>query len=173
MNRLQARRIVKQLDEVLGANYTDPSTVERVQRALKIPVDGKMGPQTRAAVKAFNIKRGAPQDGENITDGTLGYIAGMEVVAAQRAQEAADIPIYGPPLPAGFGAPAAPKASASVASPATSTFDVNQLFPPAKAEPPTPVIRKEAGMPVWQMVVAGLGVVAIGAGAFMLVRKKR
>ncbi len=169
MNRLQARRIVKQLDEVLGANYADPSTVERVQRALKIPVDGKMGPQTRAAVKAFNIKRGAPQDGENITDGTLGYIAGMEVVAAQKAQADAEIPIYGPPLPAGFGTPAPSNPTAAP----VSTFDVNQLFPPAKAEPPVPVVKKEAGMPVWQMVVAGLGVVAIGAGGFLLLRGKK
>lgn len=61
--------------------YTDKNTAQRVQRALGISADGIIGPQTRAAVSAFNSAHGIAS-GTDISDQTLAAIAASGNTAA-------------------------------------------------------------------------------------------
>lgn len=169
MNRLRQKRLTKKLDEVLGdfgtgaapsvgAVYTDKPTVQRVQKALYLDPDGIIGPKTRAAVKDFNTKRGAPQDGENITDGLLAALAARDA-------EAAAWPVFGPPMPE---APAA----AVPATPSSPMYVSTVTAAPRVAAKPPVATAGISNMPWWQIALAVLGVGAIGAGTYMLVRKK-
>lgn len=164
MNRLQQRRLSRALDELfgdfgtgaapsVGTVYTDKPTVQRVQKALYLDPDGVIGPKTRAAVKAFNEKRGAPQDGENITDGLLAAIAARDA-------EAAAWPVFGPPAPEASRAENPVPSSAGVVRPTKV---------PAAAAAGGGLLQ---GIPTWQLVLGALGVAAIGTGAFLLARKK-
>ena len=166
MNRLRERRLSRTLEELfgdfgtgaapsVGAKYTDKDTVIRVQKALYVDPDGIIGPKTRAAVKAFNEKRGAPQDGENITDGLLAALAARDA-------EAASWPVFGPSMPE------VPAASTPSSPSYVSTVTA---APRVVAKPPV-ATAGFSSMPWWQVALAVLGVGAIGAGTYMLVRKK-
>jgi peptidoglycan hydrolase-like protein with peptidoglycan-binding domain len=165
-------------DVIFGAVYTDAKSVKKVQAALNINVDGKIGPQTREAVKQFNINRGAPEDGENITDGTLYAVDGMstakswwdKLVGPSKPEAKPEIPPY-------YGTPA-PKA------PAPSYSSI--LAPSAPAAPPAPIVltspapgaapadgenfltRKVKGLnvPAWWVIAGGVGALAIGFGVY-------
>lgn len=140
----------------VGAVYTDSATVKRVQKALNISVDGKIGPQTKAAVKAFNTQRGFSGDGENITDGTLAAIAGLEYTASQTPTVLSTPSVSKPSvmqMPAFNVSPSA----------ATTTQKEGE-----KAEQPglfsTPVPGLD--LPLWQVLLGALGLTAIGVGVY-------
>jgi peptidoglycan hydrolase-like protein with peptidoglycan-binding domain len=46
-----------------GTHYTFSAEIQRIQRALHIPADGLDGPQTQAAIKAFQSSHGLTPDG--------------------------------------------------------------------------------------------------------------
>lgn len=95
---------------LVGADkvYTDSATVTQVQAQLHAlslnshnpsldpgKIDGKIGPNTNAAVAAFNVAYGWPTDGSSITDGTLVALKRPDVIdpagyAAQQAAASAD-----------------------------------------------------------------------------------
>jgi peptidoglycan hydrolase-like protein with peptidoglycan-binding domain len=169
MNRIRQKRLTKTLEEMLGdfgtgaapsvgATYADKATVQRVQKALHLDPDGILGPKTRAAVKAFNEQRGAPQDGENITDGLLAALAARDA-------EAAAWPVFGPLAEAALSTAGAPSAPSYVSTGTTA----------AKTKVPVAAAVAAGGLgdlPWWQIALAALGVGAIGTGAYLLMRKK-
>lgn len=164
MSRLRDRRLSRQIEEMfgdfgtgaapsVGAVYTDKPTVQRVQKALYLEPDGIIGPKTRGAVKAFNAQRGAPQDGENITDGLLAALAARDA-------EAASWPVFGPP----------PQETQQAALSPSSPMYVSTVTAAPRVASKPPVAA--AALPWWQIALAVLGVGAIGAGAYMMVRKR-
>lgn len=139
----------------VGAVYTDKANVERVQRALGLTVDGKIGPNTRAAVKKFNEQRGASGDGENITDGTLAAVAGLEYSNSQKvvpSSKSSAVQMG----PAGGPGPVGVPASSSDDEPGFFSMNV-------------PGIDR----PLWQVGLGTLGVFSIGLGLYLSFRSDK
>jgi len=171
-------------DIVFGAVYTDAKSVKKVQKALNIEVDGKIGPETRGAVKQFNINRGAPEDGESITDGTLYAVDGMstakswwdKLVGPSKPEAKPEIPPYyskSAPKPA----PKAPSYSSLLApsapsAPAESSSQIVLTAPgAAPADGENFLTRKVKGLnvPTWQVLVGAVGALAVGVGVYYTV----
>ena len=165
-------------DIVFGAVYTDAKSVKKVQKALNIEVDGKIGPETRGAVKQFNESRGFPQDGENITDGTLYAVDGLSSAKGWWERT------FGTPTPA--AAPTVPPYYApkkTAAAPSYSSI-LTPSMPAASAAPPAPIVLTEPGaapsdgenfltrkvkglnVPAWWVIAGGVGALAIGFGVY-------
>lgn len=132
----------------VGAVYTDSATVKRVQKALNLTADGIIGPKTKAAVKAFNVQRGQPGDGENITDGVLAAVSGLEYLASQPKPSAA--PMMSSFSPSGaLIAPGQPSYSPEAPSAFSLIMTENVQY---------------INQPLWKVLVGIVGVTAIGIG---------
>ena len=137
--------------DIFGATYTDKDTVKRVQRALGIKVDGIIGPQTRGAVSTFNASHGAASDGSNITDATLAAVSQMESSGVSTGVT----PSVPGPVP---GGPIVVTPQGQLPLPSTSPLSaLSQPF--------------IGGLPLWQVMLGAVGLVAIGLGVKSALKK--
>jgi peptidoglycan hydrolase-like protein with peptidoglycan-binding domain len=126
-----------------GTHYTDAGTIAAVQRALnsrgyKVKVDGKFGPETEGALYKVTGQHGPPDDAAL---STLGVSPGGS--SAQSNARSAASP-----------SKSAIVSRAGSASTAPSASFLTQNVPGLER-------------PVWQVVLGGLGVAAIGTGLYL------
>lgn len=123
--------------------------VEYLQQRLGIPVDGKFGSDTEAAVKAFQAKW-LPGRFAN------GVVGGATMLAIEQH----------PPTTAAAAARAPTRSPALSVVPSSSTSAASA--PPAKV-PDKPRIGI-GGFPLWQIGIAVAGAALIGTGIYLGVR---
>lgn len=128
-----------------GSHYTDSGTITAVQRALnsrgyKVKVDGKFGPETEGALFKVTGQHGPPDDAALATLGVSPGGSG----AQSSARSSASSPNSKSAI--------APRSGASAIAPSASFLTQN-----------VPGLER----PVWQVVLGGLGVAAIGTGLYL------
>ena len=134
--------------------YTDQPTVLAVQKALKLKgfdpgaLDGIFGKKTLAAVKQLQAKLKSDQTG------AIDYGVLMALGVSAPGAKAAGPGTAGGGVTGGGAAASTPSAPGSSAMPAFLMQDV-------------PYVNR----PLWQVLVGGLGLGAIGVGVYRMVRK--
>ena len=135
--------------------FTDKDTVRYVQQALaalpaaaqdpvlQIKADGVIGPATKAAINKFNTQYRGSSDGSDITQGTLDALH-LNPAGA----------------PSGYRAATPLKISASAAA---SPIDAHDSAGGGG------VIDYLKSLPTWQLVLGGVGVLAVGYATYRLV----
>lgn len=191
---------------VLGVVHIDAATVALVQGALgalpaassdpvfgvfkdKKEIDGRIGPKTRAAVGKFNKQyRGAPEDGESITDGTLAALKLNVVIPptpapvitiVEKPKSSSAPPVTQEWTPPSWDSILSQSGQSQIVikDPAGGYIDANRgesWTPPVKPSLPTAAASGGGmldGIAPWKLALGALGVLGIGAGVWFAVRR--
>ncbi len=173
----------------VGATYTDKPTVTAVQTALAAKgyspgkIDGVYGPNTAAGIRAMQTAAGTPVTG-TIDYGVLmalgvpapgtaaSFVAKGEAAALQSASATAQVDALKNQLDAAQKELASAKTAQQQQA---ASKKVEVLTQAVTAAEPSFFMQNVPGvnLPFWQVAIAGIGLAAVGFGAYSMMGKRR